>query len=131
MTGLSEDDDRLAILLRAIPPLEPRADFLAGTRRRYLEALEARYRREVFTGLVAAAIGFGLAATLLLSVFEAATLIARVSVAMATLARWMDGIAIVLSCVPPLFWASNVFGFVVSLMAIASLARARSLVSVK
>lgn len=131
MTGPAEDDDWLAILLPAIPTPEPPADFLPGARRRYLEALEARYRREVFTGLVAAAIGFGLAATLLLSVFEAATLIAGVSVAMANLVRWMDGIAIVLSCVPPLFWASNVFGVVVSLMAIASLARARSPVSVK
>jgi hypothetical protein len=34
MTGLSEDDDRLAILLRAIRTPEPRADFLAGARRR-------------------------------------------------------------------------------------------------
>jgi hypothetical protein len=131
MTRLPDEDDRLTTLLRAIATPEPPPDFLAGARRRYARAMEARYRREVFTGLVASALGLGIAATLLLSVFEPAALIAWVAVAAAEVTAWMKGVAIVLSIVPPALWPSMLLGLVVSLLPFVLLARARSLVAVK
>ena len=131
MTRLPDEDDRLTTLLRAIATPEPPLDFLAGTRRRYAQALEARYRREVFTGLVASALGLGIAAILLLSVFEPAALIAWVTVAAAEVTAWMKGVAIVLSVVPPALWPSVLLGLVVSWLPFVLLARARSLVAVK
>lgn len=131
MTELRDDDERLSTLLRAIPFPEPRPDFLAGARRRYVEALDARYRREVLTALVAASVALGLAATLLLSVFEPATLIAGVAVTIAGLAKWMDGIGVVLAQMPPLVWTSAVLVSVVSMLSVVSLLRMRSLLAVK
>lgn len=131
MTRLPDEDDRLTALLRAIAMPEPPPDFLAGTRRRYAQALDSRYRREVFTGLMASALGLGIAAILLLSVFEPVALIAWVAVAAAEVTAWMKGVAIVLSIVPPDLWPSALLGLVVSLLPFVLLARARSLVAVK
>jgi hypothetical protein len=131
MTRLPDEDDRLTTLLRAIATPEPPPDFLAGARRRYARAMEARYRREAFTGLVASALGLGIAATLLLSVFEPVALIAWVAVAAAEVTAWMKGVAIVLSIVPPALWPSVLLGLIVSLLPFVLLARARSLVVVK
>ena len=125
MTHSPDEDERLTTLLRAIAAPEPPRDFLAGARRRYAEALEARYRREVFTALVAAALGLGLAVTLMLSVFEPVSLIAWVAVVVADVTAWMTGIAIVLSVVPPVVWTAAVLGCAVSLLPIGLLARAR------
>jgi hypothetical protein len=131
MTHLDDEDARLTTLLRTIRIPEPPADFLAVARRRYLEALEARYRRQVFTGLVAAFLVFGMAAAPLLSASEPATLIAWVAVTISSVARWMDGIGIVLALVPPVVWLSAVLGSVIPLLSIASIFRGRSLTVVK
>ena len=131
MTDFDDEDARLTTLLRTIRIPEPSADFLAVARRRYLEALDARYRQEVSTGLVAAFLAVGLAAALLPSAFEPATLIAWIAVTTSNAARWMDGIGIVLALVPPLVWLAAAVGSVIPLLSIASLLRARSLTVVK
>jgi len=131
MTHLPDEDDRLTTRLRAIATPEPPPDFFDGARRRYAQALDARYRREVFTGLVASTLGLGLAATLLLSVFEPVALIAWIAVAAAEGTAWMKGVAVVLSIVPPVLWASALLGLVVSLLPFVLFARAGSLVVVK
>lgn len=102
-----------------------------GARRRYVQALEARYRREVFAGLMASTLGLVLAATLLLSVFEPVALIAWIAVAAAEVTASMKGVAIVLSIVPPVLWASALLGLVVSLLPFVLFARAGSTVVVK
>jgi hypothetical protein len=126
MSHLPDDDDRLTPLLRAIATPEPPPDFLAGARRRYAQALEARYRREVLTSLVASALGLGVAATLLLSVFDPVGLIAWGVVTAAELAAWTKGVVVVLSIVPPVLWAPALLGAVVSLLPFVLLARARA-----
>jgi len=130
MNQFHDEDERLTTLLRTIPIPEPSPDFLAGARRRYLEGLEARDRREVFTGLVAAAFAFGLAAILLRSAFRPGT-IAWVAVTMSSVAKWMEGIGIVLSLVPPLILASSVLVSVVWLLFVVALLRVRSPAAVK
>ena len=131
MTRLPGEDDRLTALLLAIATPEPPPDFLAGARDRYARALEARYRREVFTGLVASVLALGIVATLLRSVFEPVALIAWVAIAAAEVTAWMKGVAVVLSIVPPALWPSALLGLVLSLLPFVLLARARSLVAVK
>ena len=130
MNQFHDEDERLTTLLRTIPIPEPSPDFLAGARRRYLEGLEARDRREVFTGLVAAAFAFGLAAILLRSAFRPGT-IAWVAVTMSSVAKWMEGIGIMLSLVPPLVLASSVLVSVVCLLSVVSLLRVRPPAAVK
>lgn len=130
MTQPHDEDERLTMLLRSIPIPELPPDFLDGARRRYLEAVEARYRREAFTGLVAASFALGLA-TLLLSAFQPAAHIAWVAVTIAGIAKWMDGIGIVLSHVPPRVWTSAVLVSVVALLSSVSLLRVRSPAAVK
>jgi hypothetical protein len=130
MTDLHDEDERLTTLLRAIPIPEPPPDFLAATRRRYLEAVEARYRRDVFTGLAAAGLAFMLVA-LLLSAVKSAGLIGWGVTTIASWARWMDVIGIVLSHVPPLVWTPVMLVSVLSLLSIASLLRLRSPAVVK
>lgn len=131
MTERPDDDARLGTLLRALPFPEPRPDFLALARQRYVEAMDARYRREVFTALLAAAVALGLAATVLLTAFGPATLIASVAVTIAGLAKWVDGIGIVLSQVPLLVWTSAVLVSVVSMLSALSLLRMRSVLAAK
>jgi len=131
MTELRDEDERVVTLLRAIPLPEPPADFLAGARRRYAQALEARYRREAFMGLVTSALGLGIAAALLLSFFEPVAVIAWGAVASAELAAWMKGTAIVFSTVPPVLWAPALLGLVTALLPLVLLARARWLLVVK
>ena len=131
MTESGDTDERLTILLQTIPFPEPRPDFLARARRRYVEAMEARYQWEAFTGFLAASSALGLATTLLLSAFKPVTLIGWAVVVMASLAKWADGIGIVVGQVPPLAWTSAVLMSVVSLLSVASLRRVRSLVAVK
>ena len=131
MKNPPDDDERLTILLRAISIPEPSPNLLAGARRRYREALEARYRREVLLGLMAASVGLLLPAALLLSLFEPAALIAWGAVGAAGATRWITGMAVVVSIVPLAVWASVAAGFVVSLLPIGLLARARRLAVVK
>ena len=131
MKNPPDDHERLTSLLRAISTPEPSPNLLAGARRRYREALEARYRREVAVGLVAASMGLLLPAILLLSLFEPADLIAWGAVAAAGVTRWMTGVAIVLSIVPVGVWGSVVVGLVGSLVPIGLLARVRRPAAVK
>jgi hypothetical protein len=131
MSESGDEDARLTILLRTIQFPEPLPDFLAGARRRYVKAIEARYRREAVTGLLVASVALGLATTLLLSAVEPAALIGWVAVAMADLAKWVDGIGIVVGQVPPIAWTTAVLVSVVSLLSVASLRRVRSPVTVK
>ena len=73
----------------------------------------------------------GLVATFLLSAFTPATLIAWLAATMASGAKWMDGIGIVVSQVPPLVSISAVLISIVLLLSVVSLLRVRSLVTVK
>jgi hypothetical protein len=132
MTQLSDEDARLAALLRAIAAPEPSADFLAGASRRYARAMQARSRREALAGLGLSALGLVVVTVLLLSAFEPVTLIAWVVVSAAEVMAWMEGVASALSVVPPALWAPALLGLVVaSLLPLAFLLRPRSLLVVK
>lgn len=131
MTVSGDEGERLTVLLQAMPGPEPRPDFLAGARRRYLQAMEARYRREAVTGVLAASLALALATTVLPWGLEPVSLIGWVAVTIASLATWTDGIGIVLSQLPPLAWMSAVVASVVSLLSVASLRRARFPAAVK
>ena len=131
MTESGHEDERLTSLLRTISFPEPRPDFLASARRRYIEAMEARYRREAFTGLLAASFASVLASTLLLSAFKPVTLIGWVAVAIASLAKWVGGIGIIVGQVPPFAWTTAVLVAVLSLLSVVSLRRVRSPAAVK
>ena len=127
MTHLPDDDARLTILLRAISGPEPSPDLLAGARRRYNEALAARYRREALLGFVAACAGLALLATLPLFFFDPADLIAGTAVAAAGATRWLTGVITVLSIVPPAVWAFMALSALASLLPALALARPRRL----
>ena len=47
MSERPDEDGRLTSLLQALPMPEPSAEYLAGARRRYRDAMEARDRRPV------------------------------------------------------------------------------------
>src|SRR3979411_3335364 len=49
----------------AIPAPEPPPDSLAGARRRYREAIDARHRREIYASLASGLLGLGLIVFLL------------------------------------------------------------------
>jgi hypothetical protein len=125
------EDGQLASLLRAIPAPEPPPDFVAGARRRYRDAIEARYRRKIFMSLAGALLGLVVVATLLGPTAEPALLVAWLAEAMAQGARWMTGVAVVLLLVPPDFWAPATLGLVASVLSLVLLARPHSLAVVK
>jgi hypothetical protein len=70
MSPRSDDDRHLTSLLQALPVPEPSVELLTGARRRYRAAIEARDRRHVLTGLLAALVGLAVTATLLGSAVE-------------------------------------------------------------
>lgn len=123
MTMRDDEDERLTLRLRSIPIPDPSPDFLAGARRRYLAAMEARYRREAVTGVVAACLGFVLVAALLFAAFSPSTLIVRVVVTIASVAKLMDGTAIVVSLVPAQLWIAAVAVSITTLLSIVPLRR--------
>ena len=127
MTSLPDDDAQLTRLLRTLSTPEPTPDLLAGARRRYREALAARYRREATLGLVAAGGSLALFATLLLFVFEPADLITWAAGAAAGATRWIAGAVTVLSIVPPAVWGVMAAGAAMSLLPAVVLARQRRL----
>jgi hypothetical protein len=127
MNQRPDETDRLASLLRAIPPPEPPANFLAGARRRYREAIDARHRREISASLASGLLGLGLIAFLLVPAVEPASLVAWLAEAAADVARWMTGAVVVLSLVPLTFWAVAALSFVASTLTLIRLARAPSL----
>jgi hypothetical protein len=127
MTQHPDEHDRLASLLRALPSPEPSGEFLAGARRRYRAALEARARREVLTALVVALVGMTLLATLLGVVTGPAAVVAWLAEATADLARWTAGAVVVLALVPPLVWTSMALGFAATVLSLVLVTRVRSL----
>jgi hypothetical protein len=126
MSRRFDDDDRLADLLRMLPAPEPSAQFASAARRRYLEAIEARARREALTGLAAALVSLAMIALLVGTVFEPAALVASLAEAAADLARWTTGILIVLALVPPIVWLSLVMGSAATILLLAFAARGRA-----
>ena len=106
MSERPDENGRLTSLLQALRVPEPSAEFLAGARRRYLAAIEARDRRQVLTGLVAALVGLAVIAILLGPTIEPAALLASLAGVAADLARWTTGVGVVLALVPLAIWAS-------------------------
>ena len=126
MSRRFDDDGRLADLLRMLPAPEPSAQFASAARRRYLEAIEARARREALTGLAAALVSLAMIALLVGTVFEPAALVASFAEAAADLARWTTGILIVFALVPPIVWLSLVMGAAATILLLAFAARGRA-----
>jgi hypothetical protein len=131
MSRPADESDELTSLLQALPAPEPSADLRAGARRRYLEAIEARDRRAVFTGLAAAVVGLVVLATLLTTTIEPAALVAWLAEAAADLARWVTGVGVVIDLVPPSIWMSALLGSTAAVLSLVLIARARSLALVK
>jgi hypothetical protein len=131
MSGGADERDELTSLLQALPAPEPSAEFLAGARRRYLEAVEARDRRAVLTGLTAAVVGLVVTASLLTITIEPATLVVLLAEAAADLARWATGAGVVIALVPLSIWTSTLLGSTAAVLSLILMARARSLTPVK
>ena len=131
MSRRADERDELTSLLQALPAPEPSAEFPAGARRRYLEAMEARERRAVFTGLAAALVGLVAMATLLTTIVEPVTVVVWLAEAAADLARWVTGAGVVIDLVPLGIWLSVALGSSVSVLSLVLVARARSLALMK
>ena len=131
MSRGADESDELTSLLQALPTPEPSAEFLAGARRRYLEAVEARDRRTVFMGLTAAVVGLVVTASLLTITIEPAALVLLLADAAAELARWATGVGVVIALVPLSLWTSTLLGSTAAILSLILIARARSLAPVK
>jgi len=131
MSRGADESDELTRQLQALPAPEPSAEFLAGARRRYLEAVEARHRRAVFAGLTAAVVGLVVTASLLTIIIEPTTLVVLLAEAVAELARWATGVGVVIALVPLSLWTSTLLGSTVAVLSLILIARARSLAPVK
>ena len=131
MSQRPDENGQLTSLLQALAAPEPSEEFLAGTRRRYLEAIASRERRAVFTGLAAAIVGLVVIATLLATTVEPAALVMWLAEAMADLARWTTGVAVVFALVPLTIWTSAALGSTAAVLSLVLIARARSLALVK
>jgi len=131
MSRRADESDELTSLLQALPAPEPSAELLAGARRRYLEAIEARDRRAVLTGLAAAVVSLVVLATLLTTAIEPAALVAWLAEAAADLARWVTGVGVVIDLVPLSIWMSVVLGSTASVLSLVLIARARWLALMK
>ena len=127
MSQQPDDTERLTSLLQALRGPEPPAEFLAGARRRYLDAIEMRDRRQVLVGLGAALVGLAVVAILL----GPTALLASLAEVAADLARWTTGVGIVLALVPFPIWASAALGSIAAVLSLVFVARARSLGLVK
>ena len=126
-----DENGRLTSLLQALRGPEPPAEFLAGARRRYLEAIEARERRRVLAGLGAALVGLAVVVILLGPTIEPAALLASLAGVAADLARWTTGVGVVLALVPLALWASAALGSIAAILSLVFVARGRSLGLVK
>jgi hypothetical protein len=127
MSQQPDDTERLTSLLQALRVPEPPAEFLTGARRRYLDAIEMRDRRQVLVGLGAALVGLAVVAILL----GPTALLASLAEVAADLARWTTGVGIVLALVPFPIWASAALGSIAAVLSLVFVARARSLGLVK
>jgi len=131
MSRQSDDNAQLTSLLQALSVPTPSDEFLAGARRRYLEAMEARDRRTVLIGLAAALVGLLVIITLLAMTVEPTALVATLAEAAADLARWATGLGVVIALVPVSIWTSAVLGSAAAILSLIPLARTRSLAPVK
>jgi hypothetical protein len=131
MSQRSDENGRLTGLLQALRVPEPSAEFLAGARRRYLDAIEVRDRRQVLTGLVAALVGLAVIALLLGPTIEPEALLASLAEVAADLARWTTGVGVVLALVPLAIWASAALASTAAVLSLVLVARAQSLGLVK
>ena len=131
MSQRPDENERLTSLLQALRVPEPSAEFLAGARRRYLDAIEVRHRRQVLTGLLAALVGLAVIAILLGPTIEPAALLASLAGVAADLARWTTGVGVVLALVPLPIWASAALASTAAVLSLVLVARARSLGLVK
>ena len=127
MSQRPDEHGRLTSLLQALRVPEPSAEFLAGARRRYLDAIEARDRRQVLTGLLAALVGLAVIAILLGPTIEPAALLASLAEVAADLARWTAGVGVVLALVPFAIWASAALASMAAVLSLVLVTRARSL----
>lgn len=123
MSQQPDENGRLTGLLQALRVPEPSAEFLADTRRRYLDAIEVRDRRQVLTGLVAALVGLAVLATLLGPTIEPAALLASLAGVAADLARWTTGVGVVLALVPLAIWASAALASTAAVLSLVLVAR--------
>lgn len=123
MSQQPDENGRLTGLLQALRVPEPSAEFLADTRRRYLDAIEVRDRRQVLTGLVAALVGLAVLATLLGPTIERAALLASLAGVAADLARWTTGVGVVLALVPLAIWASAALASTAAVLSLVLVAR--------
>ena len=131
MSQRPDENERLTGLLQALRVPEPSPAFLARARRRYLDAIEARDRRQVLTGLVAALVGLSVVAILLGPTIDPAALLVWLADVAADLARWTTGVGVVLALVPLAIWASAALGSIAAVLSLVFVARARSLGLVK
>jgi hypothetical protein len=131
MSQQPDENERLTGLLQALHVPAPSAAFLAGARRRYLDAIEARDRRQVLTGLVAALVGLSVVAILLGPTIDPAALLVWLADVAADLARWTTGVGVVLALVPLAIWASAALGSIAAVLSLVFVARARPLGLVK
>ena len=131
MSRRTDEHDRLESLLRMLPAPEPSARLASSARRRYLEAMAARARREALMGLVAALIGLAVITAIGMTVSEPATLLVWPAETVADIARWTAGIGVVLALVPALAWASVVLASAGALLSLGLLTRARVLATAK
>ena len=131
MSQRPDENGRLTGLLQALPVPEPPAEFLTGARRRYLDAMEVRDRRQVLTGLGAALVGLAVVAILLGPTIDPAALLVWLADVAADLARWTTGVGVVLALVPLAIWASAALASTAAVLSLVLVARARSLGLVK
>jgi len=131
MSQRPDENGQLTSLLQALRVPEPSAEFLAGARRRYLDAIEVRDRRQVLTGFLAAVVGLAVIAILLGPTIEPAALLASLAEVAADLARWTTGVGVVLALVPLAIWASAALASTAAVLSLVLVARARSLGLVK
>jgi hypothetical protein len=131
MSEHSDEDGRLTSLLQALVVPEPSPESLIGTRRRYLEAIEARDRHHVLTGLVAGLVGLAVTVILLGPAVEPLALVAWLAEAAADLARWMTGVGVVVAVVPLSIWTSAALGSAAALLSLLLIVRARTPAAVK
>ena len=131
MSQQPDENERLTGLLQALRVPEPSAEFLAGARRRYRDAIEVGDRRQVLTGLVAALVGLAVIALLLGPTIEPAALLASLAEVAADLARWTTGVGVVLALVPLAIWASAALASTAAVLSLVLVARAQSLGLVK
>ena len=131
MSQQPDENERLTGLLQALRVPEPSPAFLAGARRRYLDAIAARDRRQVLAGLGAVLVGLAVVAILLGPAIEPAALLASLAEIAADLARWTTGVGVVLALVPLAIWASAALGSIAAVLSLILVARARPLGLVK